>query len=255
MISEIRIQNRASFNDSGIKIKNLKKINFIYGANGSGKTTISNFLRESNTINNDCSYTWKDDHALDILVYNKEFRKKYFSNDSIDGVFTIGEENIEKQEQIETKKSELERIKQEGIVKKGTLQEQKNKKNNTEEDFKKKAWSDIYKKYEPFFKKAFKGFGRQELFKEELLKCAIDNDSPLSNIDKLKKKSIIIFGRQPEHIDPLMDIVFDDIQKIENNLIWKTKIIGKSDINISKLIQHLNIDDWVNQGRNYLQSK
>jgi hypothetical protein len=104
-------------------------------------------------------------------------------------------------------------------------------------------------------KEAFKGFGRQELFKEELLKCAIDNDSPLSNIDKLKKKSIIIFGRQPEHIDPLMDIVFDDIQKIENNLIWKTKIIGKSDINISKLIQHLNIDDWVNQGRNYLQSK
>jgi wobble nucleotide-excising tRNase len=24
---------------------------------------------------------------------------------------------------------------------------------------------------------------------------------------------------------------------------------------IFKLIQHLNIDDWVNQGRNYLQSK
>jgi wobble nucleotide-excising tRNase len=255
MINEIEIRNRASFDNTGIKIKDLKKINFIYGANGSGKTTISNFLSESVSIKNDCSYIWKDDHVLDILVYNKEFREKYFSNDSIDGVFTIGKESVDKQKEIEAKKNELEIIKEEDTANKNTLQAQKDKKNNTEESFKKKAWSDIYKKYERIFKEAFQGFLKQESFKKKLLKCVIDNDSSLSDIDKLKGKASTIFGQQPEHIDLLMDIVFDDIKKIENNPIWKTKIIGKSDVNISKLIQHLNIDDWVNQGRNYLQSK
>ena len=46
MISKIEIKNIASFDASGVVIDGLKKINFIYGSNGCGKTTISKCLSD-----------------------------------------------------------------------------------------------------------------------------------------------------------------------------------------------------------------
>ncbi len=44
MINNIHMKSCATYNKSGASLMNCKKINFIYGANGSGKSTISNFL-------------------------------------------------------------------------------------------------------------------------------------------------------------------------------------------------------------------
>lgn len=44
MIEKIIIKNTATFDNEGVEIDNLKKINFVYGANGCGKTTISNVI-------------------------------------------------------------------------------------------------------------------------------------------------------------------------------------------------------------------
>ena len=60
MIESIILKNAASFDSTGVQIDNLKKVNFIYGSNGCGKTTISNFLL--NPIDPkfpNCSATWK----------------------------------------------------------------------------------------------------------------------------------------------------------------------------------------------------
>ena len=42
MISKIMIRNVATYDNVGVAVENLGKVNFIYGANGCGKTTISN---------------------------------------------------------------------------------------------------------------------------------------------------------------------------------------------------------------------
>ncbi len=53
---------------------------------------------------------------------------------------------------------------------------------------------------------------------------------------------------------PLLNLVqFSRIIEIEKSNIWQKIIIGKADVDIAKLIQKLNINDWVNQGQNYLQ--
>ena len=44
MIESVTIKNAASYDQNGIEINSLKKIYFIYGENGTGKTTISNYL-------------------------------------------------------------------------------------------------------------------------------------------------------------------------------------------------------------------
>ena len=77
MIESIVIKNVATYDANGIQIEDLKKVNFIYGANGSGKTTISNFLHNGQDEKfSSCSKSWKDGQELAILVYNKEFRER-----------------------------------------------------------------------------------------------------------------------------------------------------------------------------------
>ena len=92
MITNLSLKNVATYNEPGIEISDLKKINFFYGANGSGKTTISNFIHEPDgSIFSECKLTWEGGIKLSTLVYNKDFRERNFGSDSIAGVFTLGE--------------------------------------------------------------------------------------------------------------------------------------------------------------------
>lgn len=253
MISKIKISNIASYDETGIEIDNLKKINFIYGANGSGKTTISNLLADEDCYSN-CSIEWEHEQKIDTLVYNKKFRDENFGNTSITGIFTLGKATTEEKENIEGKQEKLETIKQEGIVKKQTLEVQKKEKETEENNFKEKVFKDIYKKkYKLNFKEAFTGSMQKESFKSKLLSELDDKNSNLLTFEELKEKYNTIFGKTPESISPFESIAFDEITQIENQTIWHDKIIGKSDVNIAQLIQTLNLNDWVNKGRGYLQ--
>ncbi|QJQ95865.1 AAA family ATPase [Halomonas sp. PA5] len=72
MISSINISGVASYDDDGVEISDLKKVNFFYGANGCGKTTISNFLANSGDVRfENCSVRWLGDRPIKSLVYNK----------------------------------------------------------------------------------------------------------------------------------------------------------------------------------------
>lgn len=102
MIQKIIIKNAATFDERGVEIDNLKKINFIYGANGCGKTTISNVIA-SPELYTDSSIVWSSDNNEDVFVYNKTFREKNFG-ENIPGVFTLGEATKEQIEKLERKK-------------------------------------------------------------------------------------------------------------------------------------------------------
>ena len=61
MIESITIKKIATYDDIGVQINDLKKVNFIYGTNGSGKTTISNFLFSAADEKFDaCSVKWRN---------------------------------------------------------------------------------------------------------------------------------------------------------------------------------------------------
>ena len=84
MIQKFTIKNIATYNKTGVEFANLRKINFIYGSNGCGKTTISNFLAFSQNENfSDCELIWKDDMPLKTLVYNRQFREENFGKGNI----------------------------------------------------------------------------------------------------------------------------------------------------------------------------
>lgn len=254
MIQSIIMKNVATFDNQGVQFNDLKTINFIYGANACGKTTISNFIYDnSDQKYNNCSLIWENGLPLKVLVYNKEFRNRNFGKGKLNGVFTLGEATTDQIKTIEIKSENLKTIKGEIIQKNQTYEKLITCKNNLENEFKETTWIKIYKKYENEFKEAFVGSLQKESFKNKLLHENTNNTAQIETIDNLREKSKTIFGDQPQKIEPINKISYERILEIEADEIWKKIIVGKADVDIAKLIQKLNINDWVNQGREYIQ--
>lgn len=256
MIESIDIKNVATYDNQGVQLNDLKKVNFVYGANGCGKTTISNFIHDKTDLKfKDSSIKWENDLPIKVLVYNKGFRERNFGKGKLNGVFTIGEATAEQIKVIEEKAEELKTLKAEGILKRETLDKLKGEKEVLGNDFKENTWTKVYKKFDNEFKEAFTGTLQKESFKNKLLHESISNTATLQTIDKLREKAKTIFGQQPQPIQPITQISYVRILEIEMSDIWKKIIVGKADVDIAKLIQRLNINDWVNQGREYIQDK
>jgi len=254
MLESVTIKNIATYDATGIKIENLKKINFIYGANGCGKTTFSKFIYDnSNPIYSNCHLGWKGELTVNVLVYNKDFRDRNFGKGKIDGVFTLGEATKEEIEAIEIMQKKLVELKTKGIEKKTSLDKQDQTVQQEDNQFKEVVWGDIYKENEDNFKEAFRGFIKKDTFKDKILYEFQNNKEKLLTVEELKEKAKTIFGTTPTSMPFISVVDFKSFLKIETDEIWKTKIIGKTDVSIAGLIQKLNLNDWVNEGKNYIK--
>jgi wobble nucleotide-excising tRNase len=254
MIESIAIKNVATYDSMGVEIRNLKKINFIYGANGSGKTTITNFIESADAEQfGECKLIWKNGLTLKVVTYNKNFRDNNFGKGKIDGVFTLGNATKEQLELIAAKQVKLAEIKEKGLQKKTTIENQIKTKAELEGQFQESCWVGIYKKFDIVFNTAFEGAKSKERFKTRLLSECQSNKQALKNVDELKAKAKTIFGEAPVSMSEFGTINYEILLNIEQNNIWGKKVIGKSDIEIAKLIQRLNLNDWVNQGRQFIE--
>lgn len=254
MLESLTIKKVATFDDTGIQITDLKKVNFIYGANGSGKTTITNLIsRPTDTIFSACSLCWKGDIPIKALIYNKEFRESNFGKGKIDGVFTLGQATKEQIEAIEKMQKRLAEIKENGLKKKESLEKVVKLKEEHENEFREYVWLEIYKKYETDFKEAFRGVLQKEPCRIRIIDEFHTNKSDLKSYEELRIKAATIFGKALQTIVPIPTANPTRLLEIENDKIWQKKIIGKADVEIANLIQKLNLNDWVNEGRKFLQ--
>ena len=257
MIKSISLKNIATYSYQEVQINNLKEVNFIYGANGIGKTTLSNFLLGDENDREefkDCLLEWKNDTPIKTLVYNKRFKEQNFGQGKLKGIFTLGQATTEQIAEIHDKKIKLERLGKEEERKKETLKKLNDDLENLQNEFIDKCWEELKLKYENDFRKAFDGVIKsKERFKDKLLEEFQNNSKSLSTYEELKEKAKIIFGETPMSISEINNISFDEVLQIQNDVIWRTKIIGKSDIDIANLIIKLGITDWVNEGKKYIQ--
>lgn len=254
MIERLNIKSVASFDHQGITINDLKKINFIYGSNGTGKTTISRLLYHPGHEDfKDSNIEWYLNQPIKTLVYNKEFRKRNFGKENIDGVFTLGEATKEEKQIISKKEDNLKDQKlltREKLKNKLSLEDQIEQEI---ESFKETAWDLFYKQNEGHFKEAFRGVLNKKSFYDRLLTQYNNNSSQLKDKEELINKAQIIFKESPELISSIDQIEDNGLNEIGSKSIWERKVVGESDVEIGKLIQHLNIDDWVNEGRDYIR--
>ena len=123
MISRLTVRNVATFDSEGVTLDGLQRVNFIYGRNGVGKTTLSRVLEAVNESVNrseiidksylvkgtgkyrDCEVEWTG-IPLKVLVYNRDFRERNLV-ENIPGVFTLGEDSVDAEKRMEELQIEL----------------------------------------------------------------------------------------------------------------------------------------------------
>ncbi|MDO7825922.1 ATP-binding protein [Helicobacter pylori] len=259
-ISQISLKKVATFDENGASFKDLNSINFIYGANGSGKTTTSSFLKNlaENGIEDkfaNSKIAWYNNESLKIEVYNKQFKEEQLRNSQVKGIFTLGKKTNENLEKIEIKKESINKENEKKIKNEASLQVLTQKKEKEEKDFADRCWEKLYKKNEEDFKETLEGFKRKEKFKEKILK-EFENDkynqSEIVGLEKLKEKIEIVFGENQTEL-ALLECNLTDFDSIENHYIWEQKVVGSGDVAIADLIKKLSNEDWVAWGREYIK--
>lgn len=245
MISRISLKSVATYDEDGATLDDLKKINFIYGNNGTGKTTITEFIRNPENFQN-CSLEWKDESMV-TYVYNRNFVNENFRLDNpIKGIFTLGKDSVDLKATIDDLKEKV-RSHQDEIKRISDIyDEKKREKENVIDEFREKCW-EIKREIDTDFKDLIEGFrNSKDKFMQKCLVESSNMHKELKTIEEIKLKKESIFDRPAEKVQLIKSISYDEI--LENNPILKQKIIGKEDVDIADLISKLNISDWVQQG-------
>ncbi|MDH5903793.1 AAA family ATPase [Vibrio splendidus] len=254
MIHAFKLADVATYSPTGVNFLNLKKINFIYGSNGCGKTTASNYLSQPDDEKyQNCQLTWDNERPLSTLVYNKAFREKNFGSSDIAGVFTLGQATKEQVNAIKDKKSSVQNENEQVSRLIVSFNQQTEAKNEADKDITERCWK-VFKSYESEFRTALTGsIGSKLRFRDKMLSESLNTDSTnLLSLEELQTKGRTLLGEKPPVYPLIADCADTTLSAIEKDEIWLKVIIGKSDVTISELISHLGNNDWVNQGRSFL---
>lgn len=260
MIESIKIENEASYGSLGETLSGLSKFNFIYGSNGTGKTTISKVIANESAFS-DCSLLWRGGIKLEPLVYNRDFVEKNFDQSSeLKGIFTLGEKDKEALDKIKTTKQEVDSLNSEIQKLKKTLEGDDNNggKNaelaELESKFEEKCWK-LKQKHDEKLQGAFVGVrGKKSAFKSKLLAEAANNSGVLKNLDEVENKAETIFGEMPQTETTIPVPNYESLLRLETASILKKKVIGKTDVDIAAIIQKLGNSDWVKQGKFFYEA-
>lgn len=193
MITEISINNVATYQTLAL-LDDLKKINFIFGANGSGKTTISRVIDQVSN-HPQCSLAWSGGLPVKVLVYNRDFIERNFNQENtVRGVFTLGDDQVEAERQIallrpqvDSTNSDIQRLN----IQLNGQNDQGGKvaeRAALEPEIQTKCWQQK-QLHDPYFQEAFTGFRNSaERFKEKILHEKQNNTSTLLSLEALKRK-------------------------------------------------------------------
>ena len=110
MIESIQIAGIATYTGTPEVLSDLATFNFLYGSNGSGKTTITRVIADEGSFPT-CSVVWKGGTKLQAMVYNRDFVTKNFNQAAeLKGIFTLGEKNVDTLKKIAAAKGELDAL-------------------------------------------------------------------------------------------------------------------------------------------------
>ena len=257
MIRKILIKKTATFGTFPEEMADLAAVNFVYGSNGTGKTTISRLVANEMDYP-DCQISWHGTTPLKTLVYNRDFVEKNFNQpDELKGIFTLGEKDKATLEQIETAYNDLTSINDDLTNLKTTLEGDESSGGKVgelqelEEELTEKCWV-LKQKYDETFQEAFKGYrGRKQDFKVKLINESTTNSAAAVPLAELKRKAETVFGDTPQQEEILVIPNWKNLLNQETDPILKKKVIGKSDVDIAAMILKLGNSDWVKEGRKF----
>lgn len=254
MINKVDLGSKPCF-DNDAALLDMKAVNYVFGPNGSGKTTISEYL--ANCSLNDPKIVWSNGVAQTIKVYNRSSIRSAFTNADGEeaGVFLLGKDSQENENEILKFESEEKKIENKLKSFKDTLR----KKREELEEKKEKLSNDIWEKRKGIPEilrnrmlgmKSSKRVVMKEVFKH------FDGCSDSSALDfaVLSERAKTVFDNDAETQTtiPTPPILNCDENGLKEILI--APIASRTSSPLSKLIEQLGSSDWVRQGLGYLNN-
>lgn len=111
MIKNLILRGVSSYSPAlNSQVGPLTKVNMFYGHNGTGKTTIGNYLQDpADLLYHQCQ-TQPASAEREVLVYNHTFMEANFQASSQAGIFTLNEGNIEAEKELEAAELALKQV-------------------------------------------------------------------------------------------------------------------------------------------------
>jgi len=254
MIEEVDLSGIPCF-APGAALKDLKKVNFIFGPNGTGKTSITRILSEGP---DDDRITLTDESSTrEILVLNSTYIEEAFQ-DAEDGIFFLGTQSIANQNDIENNKKMREQLSEEIDFLESNRESAEDDQSKAEEALLSAIWS------------------KRKIVPDQLSSCL---DGYNSKRTKLRNKVRDIRQKplQPEHSLPT---TLDELAAQEKGLLTTTletaprvraipqmqqelkdlpyllhtPLIPAADSPLSELISQIQNSDWVREGKHIMET-
>lgn len=217
-------------------------INFFFGNNGSGKSTIAK------TIQSGVGVTFSPGKSMSDylpLVFNQEFiNDNVHSYNNLKGVFTLNAKNVNIQQKIDDANVNYQNI---NTDKENTLQmmtDLKDDLKNITMKFQNQCW-DRMKPFREEFKKAMKGKLKKENFATEILQqdfCDYD-------IEEIRRFYNSAFGEDKKQYTRFKEITDTAVlDKVANADILSKPIVNSADTDLARFLKEIGATDWMHKG-------
>ncbi len=254
MISKISLNKIACYKNLTV-LETDKKVNLVYGLNGTGKSTLSNFLHNQSEVKyKDCSIDGLENHH-EILVYNQTFiQDNFFEPENLKGIFTLSKSNKDAETKIANAQKEITKLEAEKIAKSNELETEKTAINQKQETAKNTIWSikTDYSGGDRVLEFCLKNLmGSKDSLFSHIVSLTKPTAKPAKSIDDLKNDLQSISGDNAQKYTELPLITFAP-QYIETEALFNKQIVGNENSTVSQLIKELGNSDWVKSGLEYL---
>lgn len=256
MITKINLDSAACYK-SLTTLETDKKVNLIYGLNGTGKSVLSDFLyNESDPAYSNCSFECSGNE--DILVYNQSFIRDYFYQpDNLKTIFTLSKENKEAEEKVRSAEQAITKYEEEKKNKNDIINAHKGELTAKKQNAENKIW-EIKTNYaggDRVLEYCLSGLmGKKESLFNYLSGIPKISQKPDKTIKQLKEEVELIHGTTAQKHN-LLPVIKFSAQQVESNQIFQKAIIGNENSAVAGLIIKLENSDWVKKGLDYLPNE
>ena len=255
MITEVDLSGTPCF-APGATLKDLKKVNFIFGPNGTGKTSITRILGEGL---NDAriKHSTDDSSNREILILNSKYIEETFK-ETENGIFFLGKQSITNENEIQEHKRRKEKLT--GLIE--SLQSDKDKLDKDQSDAERELLDSVWntKKLVPDqLSSCLDGFHKR---KQKLLdKVTEYRQKPLpsegtlpTTLDELAQQEKGLLTTTLETVPQISAIPQFPRQLEDLPDLLHTPLIPAADSPLSDLISQIQHSDWVREGKHIMEA-
>ena len=253
MINSIKIKNIATYSSETETLLIPSIVNFIYGNNGAGKTTITRIIENSNDYL-ESSLSWDNDIEYHKLVYNRDFVKNNFNEETkLRGIYTLGEESEEVYKKIEELTLSKKTMQADIVFQKEQINSYQNELKKLKRETVDLFWENYKKKLcEPILELYRGNINSKENFFDKCIKLHYKENT--MTYESIIEEYNILYKERLVEQDLIENININEISKLINSKILTTQIVENNNITLFQLINDLKNSSWVEEGLKYLNN-